>query len=383
MSQPAHNEVSPMQRTIPSLAFAVAALAITTQSASAGQFKKAVYYHAGQRPYRVVAAQLTASGNTDLVVADYLTSQIFVLLGNGNGTFRKSTKFSITSPVALAVGDLNGDGKEDLVVAEYPDAGESTVAVLLGDGTGKFRQSSSYPSGVETTGVAVADFNGDGHSDVVVANNSGNVMVFFGTGTGTLKRPSQYKIGDTPWAVAASDLNGDHHPDLAVTNISGYVSVLINDGTGKFLKPATYDAAGGEIVDLKIAGLRNNGSEDLVVADLSRGMVVLLNKGDGTFGKPTVYQPTFFNWQPPEACVIADFNLDGKLDVSCAAQAEDSYIFYGKGDGTFPSSSEIHNTIQNQGGYSIAAGDFNNDKAPDLAIPIELKGKVAIMLNTK
>jgi hypothetical protein len=372
-----------MQCTIRRLAFAVAALAITAQSAAAGQFEKAAYHHAGQRPYQVVAAQLTGSGNTDLVVADYLTSQIFVLLGNGNGTFQKPTKFPITSPVALAVGDLNGDGKEDLVVVEYPDAGESTVAVLLGDGTGKFRQSGSYPSGVETTGVAVADFNADGYSDVAVANNSGNVMVFFGTGKGTLKKPSQYGIGDTPWAVAAGDLNGDHHTDLAVTNISGYVSVLINDGTGKFRKPVTYSAEGGEATDVKIADLRNNGSEDLVVANLSRGMVVLLNMGDGTFGKPTVYQPTFFNWQPPEACVVADFNLDGKLDVSCAAQAEDSYIFYGKGDGTFPSSAEIHNTIQNQGGFSIATGDFNNDQAPDLAIPIQDKGRVAILLNTK
>ena len=364
-------------------ALIIGVLALTTVNASAGQFKHAVYYHAGHAPYQVVATQLTNSGNLDLVMADYLSNQIVVLLGNGDGSFQKPMKFSIPAPVALAVGDFNGDGKEDLAVVEYGGTGESAVTILLGDGTGKFRKSASYPSGVETSGVAMADFNGDGLQDVAVSNNSGNVMVFFGTGKGTLKKPTKYNIGNTPWAVAAGDLNGDHHPDLAVTNIDGYVSVLINDGTGKFLKPANYNAAGGEDVDVKIADLRNNGDQDLVIADFSSGMVVLLNKGDGTFGKPSIYQPSFPNWQAPEACTVADFNLDGNLDVACATHLNDAYFFYGKGNGKFGSGIEIKETIDHNGGFSIAAADFNNDNAPDLAIPIELNGKVAILLNTK
>jgi FG-GAP-like repeat len=137
------------------------------------------------------------------------------------------------------------------------------------------------------------------------------------------------------------------------------------------------------VLDVKIADLRNNGRQDLVMAVLSQGMVVLLNQGDGTFGKPAIYTPTFQNWQPPEACTVADFNLDGKLDVACAAHLNDAYVFYGNGDGTFKPGVEIHEAINHQGGFSIAAGDFNNDKAPDLAIPIQNKGKVAILLNTQ
>jgi hypothetical protein len=376
-----------MKSTLWVSALILATLALATADASAGQFKKAVYYAAGQRPYGVVATQLTGSGNVDLVVADYGTSQIFVLLGNGNGTFQKPMKFSITAPIALAVGDFNGDGKADLVVAEYPDAGESTIAILLGDGTGKFRQSSSYPSGVETTGVAVADFNGDGDEDVAVANKAGNVMVFFGTGKGTLKKPATYNLpGNTiPYRIAAGDLHGDHSPDLAVAEGgNGSVAVLLNDGTGHFGKPVTYNAGGGEVVDVKIADLRNDGRNDLVIANGSAGMVVLLNKGNGTFGEPTIYQPTFFNWQPPEACTVGDFNLDGILDVACATQLEDSYFFYGKGNGTFGKGIAIEDTIDHQGGFSIAAGNFiTGNKAPDLAIPIELDGKVAIMINTQ
>jgi hypothetical protein len=240
---------------------------------------------------------------------------------------------------------------------------------------------------VAPSSVAVADFSGDGHLDLAVANNGGqtgkgSVMVFVGTGKGRFKKPVTYKITGAPWGIAAGDLNADHSPDLAVTNISGYVSILLNDGTGKFKQPVSYSWNGAP-VDVKIADLRHDGKQDLVVADAAEGMVVLLNKGDGTFGKATTYRPTFFNWQPPEACTVADFNLDGKPDVACASQGEDSYFFYGKGDGTFGKGIPIANTIRNHGGFSIASGDFDHDQAPDLAIPIEEYGKVAILLNTK
>jgi len=106
---------------------------------------------------------------------------------------------------------------------------------------------------------------------------------------------------------------------------------------------------------------------------------VLLNKGDGSF-EPVKLYPTHCD---VEAVVVADFNLDGKLDVACAPGGNDAYIFYGKGNGKFGPGIEITTAIDHQGGFSIAAGDFNNDKAPDLAIPIEEYGKVAILLNTQ
>jgi hypothetical protein len=367
-------------------------LMVALADASAGQFKHVTYYGVGsrQQPYHVVASHLTNSGNVDLAVGDYLSDRVSILLGDGDGTFQRALTFPVPAPIGIAVGDFNEDGIQDLAVVETGGTADGAIAIFLGDGKGHFKLSASYALGVGSDQIAVADLNGDGHLDVAVTNfgfggAQGSIMTFFGDGHGKLKDRKTYPLKGEPDGIAAGDLDGDSFPDIAVTQFTrGSVAVFMNDGTGKFLKPVKYSATGGEVTDVQIVDLRNNGKQDLVIANLSAGMVVLLNKGNGTFGKPTVYTPTFQNWQPPEACTVADFNLDGKLDVACAAQAEDSYFFYGKGDGTFGKGIAIANTIKNQGGYGIASGNFiTGDGAPDLAIPIEEYGKVAILLNTK
>jgi len=374
----------------PAVRIAVVAIVLSVGlNAWAGQFKRAVYYAAGQRPYQVIPGQFTSSGNLDLAIANYVSNQVCILLGNGDGTFKRLPCFSAPLPIAIASGDFNDDGHLDLAVVETSGTGNGLIAIFLGDGKGGFRLSASYATGVASISVAVADFNGDGHLDVAVTNKGfsspGSVMTLFGDGHGKLRGRTTYNLSGGPFGIAASDVNGDRQPDLVVAQVdNGTVAAFINDGTGKFLKPITYNAGGGEVVDVKIADLRHDGRQDLVVANASQGLVVLLNKGDGTFGKPAIYRPCADKcFAGPEECTVTDFNLDGKLDVACAAQAEDSYFFYGKGDGTFGKGIAIADTIKNQGGFSIASGDFNHDGAPDLAIPIEEYGKVAILLNAK
>ncbi len=369
-----------------SVLMVVLAVVFASSLASAGQFRRPAYYAVNSRDllYGIVVDSFTPSGNLDIAIAGFAGNDVRILLGNGDGTFQKPIHFPVQSPLALAVADFNGDGNQDLAVVEYTGSGQGNIAIFLGDGTGKFKQSASYNAGVEPTGVATADFNGDGNVDLAIAANGGYVTVFMGTGTGKLKqKPAKYKLGRTPWAVAAADLNGDKHPDLAVTNISGYVSVLLNDGSGKFNTPINYDAGGGGISDVEVADLRNNGKQDLVLADSSQAMVVLLNNGDGTFGKPNFHFPECNNCYAPEACVVADFNLDNKLDVACVPNTDDSYFFYGDGKGGFGPAHPFNETIDFHGGMSIAVGDFNHDEAPDLAIPIWDKGKVAVMINAK
>ena len=361
--------------------------AMVSLNAQAGQFKKAVDYRAGKLPSQVVTGDFNNDGNADLAFADWLSNQLVVLLGNGDGTFQKPLIIRAPSPTSLAVGDLNGDGNLDLVVAESGGSGSGTLAVYLGEGNGKFRLKATYGLGAHAGVVTVADFNGDGHLDVAAGDegkgSSGVVRIFLGTGKGTLRKPTAYQVGAWLNMIAAGDVNGDHSPDLAVAEpTDGSVAVFLNDGTGKFKKPVSY-AWNGAPLDVKIADLRHDGKQDLVVADGAEGMVVLLNNGDGTFGQATIYRPTFQNWQPPEACTVADFNLDGHMDVACVSNVNDPYFFYGKGDGTFGPGIEIKAAINHDGGFGIASGDFDHDQAPDLAIPIQNRGKVAILINTQ
>jgi hypothetical protein len=357
---------------------------------SAQQFRHAAYYKLGPNlPHHVIAADLRGNGTLDLVTADYLSNRVTVLLGNGNGTFQAPRSLPVPNAYWLAAGDFNEDGKLDLAVVES-SRGTGVLQFLLGDGDGKFHLGESYNTGVTPISVAVADFNGDGHLDVVLSNeagykNAGSVMVFFGTGRGTFGKPATYKVQGSPWAVAAGDLNGDHQPDLAVTNINGNISVLLNDGTGHFGKPASYDAGGGEIVDVKIGDLRHDGRNDLVVANASLSAVgVLLNTSDGNFAAVKLY-PTSLPGESTGAdgVVIADFNLDGKLDLAASNQDGNSALFYGKGDGTFKDAISIHNEIKFDGAIGLTVGDFNHDKAPDLAFAMYFKPKVAILLNAQ
>jgi hypothetical protein len=365
---------------------------LAVSSAAAGQFRNAAYYKLGYRnlPFQLISADFRNDGNVDLAFADYLSGRVTIMLGNGDGTFQSPLQVPVPNPFWLATGDFDEDGKLDLAVVESTGNGAGVLQILLGDGSGKFHRGASYNLGVSSTAVAAADFNGDGHLDLVATNeagykNGGSVMVFFGTGKGTFEKPAIYKIAGSPWAVAAGDLNGDHHPDFAVTNINGYVSVLLNDGSGKFGKPVSYDAGGGEIVDVKIGDLRHDGRNDLAAVNASRSAVaVLLNNGDGTFGAANLY-PTSLPGESTGAdgVVIADFNLDGKLDLAASNQDGNSALFYGKGDGTFKAAVSIYDEIKFTGAIGLTVGDFNHDNAPDLAFAMYFKPKVAIMINTQ
>jgi hypothetical protein len=100
------------------LLLAFAAITMVALNAWAGQFKKAAYYRSGMRPSQVVTGDFNNDGNADLAFADWLSNQLVVLLGNGDGTFQKPLIIRAPSPTSLAAGDLDGDGNLDLVVAE-------------------------------------------------------------------------------------------------------------------------------------------------------------------------------------------------------------------------------------------------------------------------
>ena len=376
-----------MKRMTCILLLALAGLAILPQTALAGQFKPGVYYKVGGVPYSIVTADFDHDGNLDLAVSDLGANQISILMGKGDGSFRPGRSFSVPSCAGLAVGDFNEDGIPDLAIVEYAGSGTAALGIYLGNGDGTFRTGASYVLGRGTVWLAAADFNGDGHLDVAVANSgsdthgtNGSVMVLFGKSDGTFGKPMTYKLPGGPFAIAAADLNGDGHPDIAVTTNSGSLDILMKTGSGKFKHTKTY-AAGGEPAGVTIVPLNRDGKghQDLVISCI-QGVGVLLGNGDGTFEKETIYSTSGIG-QGPRDVVVADFNRDGNPDIAAVLLEGNSALLYGKGDGTFKAPVPIK--IKVGGGQSLAAGDFDNNQAPDLAIIVFQVNKVVVFLNAK
>jgi hypothetical protein len=247
-----------------------------------GTFQTAVPYASGGfQAYSVAVADVNGDSKPDLVVGncsgndtcDSKSSGVVgVLLGNGDGTFQPAVSYNlgVGSAVSVAVGDVNGDGKPDVVVANYSSDGG--VSVLLGTGDGTFQPPVSYNSGgASPYSVAIADVNGDGYPDLLVANyGSDDVGVLLGNGDGTFQTAVSYGSGGSPdYSVAVADVNGDGKPDLVAANNNGTVGVLLGNGDGTFQTAMTYGSGGSVALSVAVADLNGDSKPDLAVANCS------------------------------------------------------------------------------------------------------------------
>jgi VCBS repeat protein/IPT/TIG domain-containing protein/FG-GAP repeat protein len=216
-----------------------------------GSFETHVDYPAGGAPSGLVAGDFNQDGKLDLAVANYYDGTVSIFLGNGDGTFQPQvvSKDCIacglgTNPAAVTIGDFNGDGRLDLVMA-----GDQPVDVLLGNGDGTFQAPIEYTTGnFWGHSVVVADFNADGKLDVALANScgptscnygEGNVSILIGNGDGTFQPHVDFPGGASPGGAVVGDFNGDAKLDLAVANYGG-VSLLLGNGDGTFQAPLSF-----------------------------------------------------------------------------------------------------------------------------------------------
>jgi hypothetical protein len=293
-------------------------------------------------------------GKADFVVAN---SGVSVWLGNGDGTFQAPINSATgASPTALATGDFNGDGLLD-VAAVYATG---DVAILLGNGDGTFQTAVNYSAGNGPTAAAVADFNGDGAPDLAVTN-AGGVSVLLGNGDGTFQAASNYAAGSGPAAVAAGDFIGNGEADLAVVNaVDGTVSVLLGNGDGTFQPPVTYAVAANPQA-VALGDLNGDGRSDFVVANNAANSVsVLLGNGDGTFQAAVSYAAG----PNPQSLAVADVNGDGQADVVAAdAGSGNVSVLLGNGDGTLRAAVTFG---AGSGPVALALADFNGDSRADV-----------------
>jgi hypothetical protein len=319
----------------------------------------------------------------DLAIASI--GQVNVLLGNVDGTFQTSVPYGISAadPTALMIADFNGDGKSDLATVSFscgPFSCGYWLDVLFGyvDGTFDTPVSTSLSA---AGGAAAGDFNRDGNVDVAMVVGS-EVQVFLGQGDGTFKGPYLYNAnsscGSNPGNdIVAVDFEKDKKLDLAIV-CSGSLAFLHGHGDGTFDPGVLYSLTAGVGANggIAVGDFNHDGKLDIAATVIGSGMAgvdILLGNGDGTF-----QAPVFVNaGQNPQGLAAGDFNGDGKLDLAAFDQPLNSVdVLLGKGDGTF------HPAVQyGIGGgsipyyaqpvYSLALGDFNSDGALDIATPFQ------------
>src|ERR1041384_1604031 len=343
-------------------------------------------FAAGTEPESVAVSDFNGDGKQDLAVANTASNNVMVLLGNGTGGFSAASgsPFAVdTHPNSVAVGDFNGDGNQDFATA---NVFANNITVLLGNGAGGFSEAigSPFAIGASPHSIAVGDFNSDGKLDVATANTN-NATVLLGDGIGGFTEAigSPFPVGMDPFSLAVGDFNGDGKLDLTIANVnSNNVTVLLGDGSGGFTPAGGSPfAVGSRPYCVAVADFNGDGKQDLTTAsETTSSLTVLL--GNGTGGFTAAMGSPFAVGMNPHSVAVADFNGDGKQDLAAANPGSASLtVLFGDGSGGFSVAAGSPFPV-GSAPRPIAAGDFNGDGKLDLATANIGSNDVTVLLNT-
>jgi len=356
-----------------------AAMAIMPAAASAQLFDDMVEYAAGDGPIFVCKADLDGDGDEDLAVANRDSENVSIFLNNGKGNFADAVNFNVeflSMPMSICAADLDGDTDIDLALP-YHMSGR--VMILWNDGSGSFTLDAFYLGLGSGCSIAAADFDRDDDIDLVVSHYESGVSIFENDGTGTFISKTDYAVPGYLISVCAADLNGDLWCDIAVNDYSydgSGMSVLVNSGDGTFATPVTY-TTGINPLGLAAADLENDGDLDLIVGnEFSLSVSVFENNGDATFADGVEYDVL----SPPNSVCAADLNNDTYTDLAVAVRFKNSVqILINDGDATFTAENAYD---AGNAPYSVCAGDFDDDTDNDLAVAVWYADSLAILKNT-
>ena len=371
------------------------ALAIDAQSQPSFTPAPGSPFAVGAVPLSVAVGDFNGDGYADLAAANSNNNNVTVLLGSASGamTAAPGSPFAVgTNPSFVVAGDFNKDGHLDIAVANGNNSNpgvNSTITVLLGNGSGGFSLAPGNPTtvGMGSVSMAVGDFNGDGIPDLVTTNSvSDSVIVLLGNGSGgfTVAPGSPLVLISDAGSVAVGDFNKDGHQDIALGAGRGGVTVMLGNGTGGFSAAAGSPyAAGLNAGSVAVADFNRDGNLDIACANSngsSNNVTVLLGNGSGGFtlssGSPFAVGST------PGSIAAADFNGDGIPDLVTADEgANNVTVLLGNGAGGFTAASNSPFAVGSDP-ISVAVADFNGDGVPDLATANPGGSNVTVLLGS-
>jgi len=383
-------------------------LSTTPTGSTTQNFASQQTFSAGYRPFSIAVADFNGDGRPDVVTADENGSYVCILLnttppGASSASFAAQQIFLagmtyISEAFSVGIADINGDGKPDLAVTNPNDA---AITVLLnqttaGADTLNFSVPQAFASGSNPWHATVADVSGDGKPDLIVANFTGDTVSVLlnttapGAAAASFADRQAFEAGEYVQSVLAADVNGDGKPDLIATNDSS-VSVLLNTSpTGaaipSFLPPTTFDAT-ANFGGLAVADLNGDGKPDLVVVNNNSANAAYVLTNTTVAGAAT---PSFASPQPfadggrSTFLTGGDVNGDGKPDLIVANIDVGSISVLL--NTTAPPTAAINFAAQQTSATgtnpvaSIAA-DINRDWLPDVVVANQGDNTVSILVN--
>ena len=317
-------------------------------------------YTVGTTPEQVTMGDVNGDGKLDIITANSGSNNVCVLLGNGDGTFGPKTDFATgTSPCSVVMGDVNGDGKLDIISA---NGGSNNVSLLLGNGDGNFGPKTDFATGTSPCSVTLGDVNGDAKLDIITSSSIlSTVSVLLGNGNGTFGANTDFATATAALSVTLGDVNRDGKLDIITANeSSSNASVLLGNGNGTFGLKTDF-ATGTSPSSVTLGDVNGDGKLDIITANaFSNDASVLLGNGNGTFGLKT----DFATGASPSSVTLGEVNGDGKLDIITSnGGSNNASVLLGNGNGTFGPKTDFATGTSPS---SVTLGDVNGDGRLDI-----------------